>query len=139
MKTGGLNDMNKNELEAVKELVKKIPDAELEKAVGGSLSPKTKRALKRLGRLALAALLTYGGYRLVKDLSGESSSLDNAENLKKSSVPPSYAEAIQQNYPPPSPSDAEVSISGLNAGKGWEPTGLSDVDAILGYANKGLK
>ncbi len=58
-------DLNKEQLDAVNELLNKIPPEDLEKAVGG-VSPKTRRIIGGLGLAALAAA-TYGLYKYKRD------------------------------------------------------------------------
>ena len=97
--TGGYKDMNKEKLAAIQKLVEKIPDDALEKFVGGDLSPKAKRILKSLGGAAMAALLTYGGYRLVKNINSSDENVDKNSSSVPGSSPPSY-ETLYGSSPP---------------------------------------
>lgn len=74
--------LNKEETQAVKELIEKIPDEALEKAVGG-LRPRTKQILKGIGATALTAAIIW----LVTDkLKNDIKSSDN-DNTKLDNVP----------------------------------------------------
>lgn len=76
--------LNKEETQAVKELIEKIPDEALEKAVGG-LRPRTKQILKGIGATALTAAIIW----LVTDkLKNDIKSSDNDIKTKKRDSPP---------------------------------------------------
>ncbi len=71
--------LNKEETQAVKELIEKIPDEALEKAVGG-LRPRTKQILQGIGATALTAATIW----LVTDkLKNDIKSSDNDIKTKK--------------------------------------------------------